>query len=74
MIALTIDPATSEARASDLIEHTAELGGSALGNLSSFGIDGDGELFLVSYSTGRVLKIIGPPTAPPAPTGLTIIP
>jgi len=73
-VALTIDAATNEARASDLIEHTAELGGSALGNISSFGVDGDGELFLVSYSTGRVLKIIGPPAAPPTPTGLTIIP
>ena len=44
-IALTIDSATGDARASDLIEHTAELGGpTALGNVSSFGVDADGEL------------------------------
>ena len=41
--------ATGEARASDLIEHTAELGGvGALGNISSFGVDADGELYIVS--------------------------
>ena len=71
-IALTID-AAGEARASNLLEHTAELGGSQLGNISSFGVDADGELYLVAYSRGAVLKIVGPPTAPPAPTGLRII-
>jgi glucose/arabinose dehydrogenase len=73
-IALAIDPATGEARASNRTEHTSELGGSGqLGNISSFGIDGDGELYLVSHSLGRILKIIGPPRAPAAPTGLRII-
>jgi glucose/arabinose dehydrogenase len=71
-IALTIDSA-GEARSSNVLEHTAELGGSQLGNISAFGTDADGELFLVSYSRGVVLKIIGPPTAPPTPTGLRII-
>ena len=51
-IALTID-GQGEARASDLIEHTAELGGqSQLGNISSFGVDADGELYIVSLSRG----------------------
>jgi glucose/arabinose dehydrogenase len=72
-IALAGD-ASGEARASNLIEHTAELGGaSVLGNVSSFGLDADGELQIVSYSNGRILKIIGPPASPPAPTGLRII-
>jgi glucose/arabinose dehydrogenase len=72
-IALAVD-ASGEARASNLIEHTAELGGaSVLGNVSSFGLDADGELQIVSYSNGRILKIIGPPASPPAPTGLRII-
>jgi glucose/arabinose dehydrogenase len=72
-LALTID-ANGEARASGVLEHTAELGGfSQLGNISSFGVDADGELLLVSYSLGRVLKVIGPPAAPSAPTGLRII-
>ena len=73
-IALTIDPVSGEARASNLLEHTAELGGtSVLGNISSFGVDGDGELYVVGYSTGKILKLIGPPAAPTVPSGLRII-
>jgi glucose/arabinose dehydrogenase len=73
-IALTIDGTTREATASGVVEHTAELGGtSRLGNISSFGVDADGELFIVSYSLGRIFKLIGPPAAPPAPSGLRII-
>jgi glucose/arabinose dehydrogenase len=72
-LALTLD-SSGEARASGLIEHTAELNASArFGNVSSFGVDGDGELYLVSYSLGRVFKIIGPPAAPATPTGLRIV-
>jgi glucose/arabinose dehydrogenase len=72
-IALTID-ANGEARASGLIEHTAELSASApFGSVSSFGVDRDGELYLVSYSLGRIFKIVGPPAAPPVPTGPRII-
>jgi len=43
------------------------------GNVSSFGVDGDGELYLVSYSLGRIFKIIGPPAAPAPPAGLHIV-
>jgi glucose/arabinose dehydrogenase len=72
-IAIAVD-ASGDARASNPIEHTAELGGaSVLGNVSSFGLDADGEIHIVSYSNGRVLKVIGPPAAPPAPSGLRII-
>jgi glucose/arabinose dehydrogenase len=70
-IALNINTATGEATASNLVEHTGELGGP--GNVSSFGTDADGELYIVSYYTGNILKIIGPPAAPPAPAGLRII-
>ncbi len=60
--------------ASDLREHTDELGGrSALGNVSSFGMDADGELYVVSYSLGTIVKIIAVAAAPPAPSGLRII-
>ena len=69
-LALAINAATGEATASNLTEHTGELG--SIGNVSSFGIDADGELYLVSYQ-GSILKILGPPTAPPAPTGLRIV-
>jgi glucose/arabinose dehydrogenase len=72
-IGLRINEA-GEAQAADLLEHTAELGGApAIGNVSSFGVDGDGELYIVGYSTGRILKIIGPPATPATPTGLRIV-
>jgi glucose/arabinose dehydrogenase len=66
--------ASGEARVTDVTEHTAELSNSGtLGNISSFGADADGELYITGYSTGRILKIIGPPAAPPVPTGLRIV-
>lgn len=72
--ALTVDGG-GEASASDVIEHTTELGGvAALGNVSSFGLDADGELYVLNYARGTVLKIIGPPAAPAPPTDLRIIP
>ncbi|PYR90775.1 MAG: glucose dehydrogenase [Acidobacteria bacterium] len=73
-IALAVDPATAEARATGLIEHTDELGGtSALGNISSFGVDTDGELYLVSYSRGIIFKLAGPLAAPPTPLNPRIV-
>ena len=72
-LALAID-AAGEAHASGLVEHTAELNASAaLGSVSSFGIDADGELYVVSYSLGRIFKIVGPPTAPATPAALRIV-
>jgi glucose/arabinose dehydrogenase len=72
-LALTLD-ATGQAQASDRREHTAELGGSAvLGNISSFGVDADGELYLVSHSGGRIVRITAPLTAPPVPSGLKVV-
>ena len=46
-----------EAAATPPIEHTAELGGSgAIGNVSAFGVDAAGELYVVSYSSGTIFK------------------
>ena len=60
-----------EGRPSGITEHTTELGGTATtGNISSFGVDTDGELFLVSYSRGIVLRLV---SDPPPPTNLRII-
>ncbi len=53
-IALTIDPATGNATASDFRNHTAELVG---GNISSFGVDASGELYFVDLVAGRVSRI-----------------
>jgi glucose/arabinose dehydrogenase len=57
-IGLSLDD-HQEARAVDLIELTSLLGGtSELGLISSFGVDADAELYLVSYSRGRIFKIV----------------
>ena len=59
-IGLALD-AHQEATAVDLLEITSLLGGtSELGLISSFGVDAEGELYLVSYSRGRILKIVPP--------------
>jgi len=73
-IGLAVDPGTGEARAVGLIEHTSELGGTAqLGNVSSFGADADGELYVISYSRGIVFKLAGPLTPPPTPVNPRIV-
>jgi len=56
-LSLAIAPGTGEATATGIIDHTAELGGSAaLGNISSFGVDASGELYLCSFN-GVILRI-----------------
>jgi glucose/arabinose dehydrogenase len=68
---LTIDEATGEATASDLVEHTGDLGGAAA-NPSSFGVDAAGELYVVNYG-GTVHRLFSdtpapdPPPDPPPP-------
>ena len=72
-MALVID-AAGEAQASDVRDHTAELAVSgALGNISSFGVDSDGELYLASYSRGTILKVVPATAGPAAPSNLRII-
>jgi glucose/arabinose dehydrogenase len=62
------------ARVIDVVEHTAELGGTGqLGNISSFGVDADGELYIVSLSRGVVLSVTGPLSAPATPTDVRIL-
>lgn len=68
---LTINASTGEATAANVMEHTQALGGTAqTGNVSSFGIDADAELYIVSYDQGRILRLVA---APPTPTTLRII-
>jgi len=69
-LALSID-AAGEARASDVREMNADLGVGPV-SVSSFGVDAVGELFIVNYG-GTILRLVGTPLAPPAPTGLTIV-
>ncbi len=55
-LGLSIAPGTGEATATDLIEHTADLGAAA-SNLSSFGVDADGEIYMVAYTAGVVYRL-----------------
>jgi glucose/arabinose dehydrogenase len=71
-IGLSIDSTTGEATALGVTDHTAELGPVPLGNISSFGIDAAGELYIVSYSNGTVVRV-GSPNPPTTPTNLRII-
>jgi glucose/arabinose dehydrogenase len=61
-IRLTVNQTTGFATASDLIEHTAELG--TPGAITSFGVDAAGELYFTDYGGGTILRIES--TAPPA--------
>jgi glucose/arabinose dehydrogenase len=67
-VALTV-LGSGEATASDLVEHTA--GQSApFGNISSFGVDAGGEIYIVSYSgTIRLVTAL----VPPPPRNLRIV-
>jgi len=65
-IQLTVNSTNGEATASDLREHTAELGAAAQ-TPASFGVDAVGELYVVSYA-GSVHRIVST-TPPPTPVG-----
>lgn len=52
-----------EAAATDVVEHTAELGGSAVGGISAFGVDSAGELYLCSFN-GSIRRISMAQTTP----------
>ena len=73
-IGLTLDPGTGNAVASPRVDHTADLGGAAVvGNVSSFGVGADGEMYIVNHTGGTVVKVMSLPVVPPAPTNLRII-
>lgn len=69
-VALALD-GNGEAQASNLLEHTAELGGPI--PVSTFGVDALGELFIAHHQAGTILRLTGSPIAPPRPTAPTII-
>ena len=64
-IALTVNPASGEAAAGDLVEHTQDLGGpTAVGNVSGFGLDAAGELYFINYSAGSIHRLTRGPGVP----------
>ena len=52
-LGLSIGATTGDATVADITEHTAQIGG---GSISSFGVDADGELYIVDYA-GRIVAI-----------------
>lgn len=65
-LSLSIAPGTGDATATGILDHSPELGGAgALGNISSFGVDASGELYLCSFN-GNIYKIVRA-VAPPNP-------
>jgi hypothetical protein len=63
-MAITTD-ASGEGSASNLVEHTPAIAsGTGLSNISSFGVDASGELYVVDYTRGVILQIGTPPRAP----------
>ncbi len=71
-VGLGVNPVTREARLVDVIDHTAELGGSGVvGTPVSFARDNEGELYVVTLR-GRIVKIESDPaTVPGPPSALT---
>ena len=59
-----------EPSATRLTEHTEEMGAGATA-VSSFGVDADGELYLVSYGLGAVYRIVSDATSPPVDACVT---
>ncbi len=70
-IALTINGSGEATASSARTDHTAELG--AVGNISAFGVDASGELYVVSHTNGTIIQIMSAAPVPSAPTNLRII-
>jgi glucose/arabinose dehydrogenase len=63
--AVAVDPVTGEASMSDVIDHTDTLQSNVgTGNISAFGVDSNGELFVVDYTRGAVLRLTQQPSVP----------
>jgi glucose/arabinose dehydrogenase len=69
--AVTVNGTTQAATISDVVEHTNNLQSNiGTGNISTFGLNSAGELFVVDYARGVVHRFT---QVPSAPTGLRII-
>lgn len=64
-LGLAINADSGEAAATNVIEHTSELGASIAGGIASFGRDLQGELYVLTYG-GRLVQIV--PDAGQVPT------
>ena len=65
-LSLNINPDSGEATAGELIDHTGDIDPQALNLFSAFGMDADGELYVVSWFNGSIYRLVaGPPEPPP---------
>jgi hypothetical protein len=44
-----------------------------IGNVSSFGVDGDGEIYILNHTGGSVVKVVDLSFIPSAPSNLHIV-
>ena len=71
---VNVHPTTREATFSDIVDHTVALRLTApLANVSSFGVDAAGELLVVDYGRGTILRIVPLGSRPTTPTGFRIV-
>ena len=71
---VTVNPVTRAGTFSDIVDHTTALRNtSALANVSSFGVDAAGELFVVDYGRGAVLRLVQLDARPNAPLNLRVV-
>ena len=71
---MAVNSTTREAIVTEVIDHTAALRATAaLANVSSFGLDAAGELFVVDYGRGAVLRMEQLDGTPAAPLNFRII-
>ena len=71
-LGLQLDSTSGEASVVDVREHTESVGGDAqLGLISSFGADHDGELLVLNYARGSIVRIVPDFSAVPRPPLLT---
>lgn len=72
-LGLHLHPLTSEATADDEQEYTERLGGqSTLGMISAFGVDHDGELLLINYAIGTIVRMAPDFSVVPHAPGLMV--
>lgn len=57
-LALSVDPASGEAVATDFRDHTADIAaGAPIAQISSFGVDAAGELYVVCLGSGTIVAL-----------------
>ena len=71
-LSLALEPTTGEATVAGVTEHTLDLGGGgAIGNVSSFGVDHRGELYVVKLYSGTIFRVLLDAQPEPTATGVS---